>query len=281
MINKKSLGNKIKLLREEKDLSQDNLAKKIGLSRVAISQIEQGNRSIDFLELAKIAEIFKLKTDYFLIEDGLLDMPLSNNQKMAEVFSPYKLKNIILYILERCAGKPNLGETVLYKLLYFIDFDSFELNNKSISGLNYVHLQYGPVPVASQYLSVIEEMKNRKELQIISQDYYGLKIKRYINLINYDIDSLSPKEVKIIDDVIASLSNMSAAQIEEYSHGYAPWQLTKDKEIISYPLVFERQTPYSKRVLDDLRHFKATSAKDILNHLGHISREEYDYYENL
>jgi len=30
-----------------------------------------------------------------------------------------KFKNVLLYILERCAGKPNVGETVLNKLLYF------------------------------------------------------------------------------------------------------------------------------------------------------------------
>ncbi len=281
MINKESLGNKIKALREFEDMSQEDLAKKIGLSRVAISQIEQGNRNLDFLELAKIAEVFKLKTDYFLIEDELPNIELKKNQKKVNNFDPKKLKNVILYILEKCAGKPNLGETVLYKLLYFIDFDNFEINNKPISGLDYIHLQYGPAPVASQYSSVIETMKTNQELKIIISDYYGLRIKRYINLIGHDIDSLSPKETKVIDEVIGSLSNMSASQIEEYSHGDAPWRITKDKELISYNLVFERQTPYAKRSADDLKYFKMTGAKDVLNQLGAISKAEYDYYENL
>ena len=281
MINKQSLGNKIKALRELSDMSQILLAQKIGLSRVAISQIEQGNRGVDFLELAKIAEVFKLKTDYFLIEDELPDIKPVSNQINVNNFNPDKLKNVILYILERCAGKPNVGETVLYKLLYFIDFDNFEINSESISGLDYIHLQYGPVPVASQYLPVIERMKTDQELKIIIQDYYGLKIKRYINLVSYNIDSLCPKETRVIDNVINSLSGMSASQIEEYSHGDAPWQLTSDKKIISYSLVSERQTPYTKINIDDLRCFKMTGAKDILNQLGSISKTEYDYYENL
>jgi transcriptional regulator with XRE-family HTH domain len=280
MINKKSLGDKIRLLRENNEMSQEDLAQKVGLSRTAISQIEQGNRNINFLELARIAELFKLRTDYFLLEDELPDIKLTN-KKLANVFNPNKLKNIILYILEKCAGKPNVGETVLYKLLYFIDFNSFEINHQPISGLHYVHLQYGPVPVASQYLPVIAEMEKKQELRVIIQNYYGLKMKRYINLINYDLDSLNPKEIKIVDDVINSLSNMTASQIEEYSHGDAPWQLTKDKEIIPYSFVFERQTPYAKKETDDLKYFKETGAKDILNQLGHISKEEYDYYENL
>ena len=281
MINKKSLGNKIRDLREYENMSQEDLASKVDLSRVAISQIEQGNRNVDFLEIAKIAGVFKLKTDYFLIEDELPNVKLEKDKNVVNSFKPEKLKNVILYILERCAGKPNVGETVLYKLLYFIDFDNFEVNGESISGLDYVHLQYGPVPVASQYLPVIEKMKNNQELKIIIQDYFGLKIKRYINLVNYTIGFLSPKETKIIDDVIGSLSNMTATQIEEYSHGDAPWVLTGDKEIISYNFVFERQVPYSKRGLDNLRYFKMTGAKDILNQLGNISKAEYDYYENL
>lgn len=280
MINKESLGNKIKSLRDFNGMSQEDLARQVGLSRVAISQIEQGNRGVDFLELAKIAEFFKLKTDYFLIEDELPIITLPDEEK-SNNFNPKKLKNIILYILEKCAGKPNVGETVLYKLLYFIDFDNFEINNKSISGLSYVHLQYGPVPAAGQYLPVIEDMKAHQELRIILQDYFGLKIKRYINLVAYDIGTLCPKETKVIDEVIGSLSNMSAAQIEEYSHGDAPWQLTADKEIISYSLVSERQTPYAKSEGDDLKYFKITGAKDVLKELGHISKKEYDYYENL
>jgi len=281
MINKQSLGNKIKALRESSGINQEDLAQKIGLSRVAISQIEQGNRSVDFLELAKIAEVFKLKTDYFLIEDELPNIELIKNKETVNNFDPKKLKNIILYILEKCAGKPNVGETVLYKLLYFIDFDNFEINHESISGLSYVHLQYGPAPVTMQYSPVVEAMKASQELKIIISDYFGLKIKRYINLIGHDIGSLCPKETKVIDDVIGSLSNMSASQIEEYSHGDAPWRLTGDREVIPYNLVSERQTPYAKRSIDDLRCFKMTGAKDILNQLGAISKKEYDYYENL
>ena len=57
-----------------------------------------------------------------------------------------KFKNVLLYILERCAGKPNVGETVLYKLLYFADFNYYELYEEHLTGAKYRKLPFGPVP---------------------------------------------------------------------------------------------------------------------------------------
>lgn len=37
-----------------------------------------------------------------------------------------KFKEVLLYVLGKVGSKPNVGETVLCKLLYFIDFDYYE-----------------------------------------------------------------------------------------------------------------------------------------------------------
>jgi len=37
-----------------------------------------------------------------------------------------KFKEVLLYILGKVGSKPNIGQTVLYKLLYFIDFNYYE-----------------------------------------------------------------------------------------------------------------------------------------------------------
>ena len=36
------------------------------------------------------------------------------------------MKNLILYILGKCGQRPNIGKTVLNKLLYFSDFNFYE-----------------------------------------------------------------------------------------------------------------------------------------------------------
>lgn len=39
-----------------------------------------------------------------------------------------KFKETILYILSKCAENKTFGKTVLFKLLYFTDFNFYQLN---------------------------------------------------------------------------------------------------------------------------------------------------------
>lgn len=265
MISQKNLGKKIKELRKERELSQSNLAKKIGLSRAAVSEIERGNRNINALELNKIAKVFNLDIGYLLIEEGPVNVN-KNFVKKNFKFSSDKLKNTILYILEKCGGKPNVGETVLYKLLYFIDFDNYELRGKPITGMNYVKLQYGPVPRACEYNKVVEKMKENKELEILNQNYHNMPQKRYVALIDADTSVFSGDEINIMDGVVDRLSDMNASTIEGYVHNDAPWQIADDKSIIDYQLVFERIAPYAHRNYDEL--WQDAAGEDTLKEIG-------------
>src|SRR3989339_478385 len=178
MLTSKKLGEKIKNLRTALNLNQNEFAKKLDLSRVTIAQIESGQRTVSALDLMKIGEIFNIDIDTFLQDET--PVTATKNKEENIVFNPSKLKNVILYILEKCGGKPNVGETVLYKLLYFIDFDSVEINGKPITGMNYVRLQYGPVPMAKEYNTVVSQMVSNNELKIFNQQYFGRPQKRYV-----------------------------------------------------------------------------------------------------
>jgi len=278
MISQKKLGEKIKEVRESLNLSQEDLSNKVSLTRAAISEIERGNRGVEALELSKIVEVFNVDIDYFLREEG----PAKAREPIIKKdfkFNEDKLKNVILYILEKCGGKPNVGETVLYKLLYFIDFDGFEIVGRPITGMNYIRLQYGPVPSANEYLPVVNSMTEKKELQIIMQQYYGMPQKRYIALVNSNIGLFKPQEIKIMDTVIANLSDKTARQIEDYVHEDAPWKLTKEKQFIRYGLVFERSIPYAHYDYDNL--WMDAAGEDVLKELGPMSEAEFNYYKNL
>ena len=62
----KSLANKIVNLREERNITQSELARRLGLDKSSMSKIESGSRKVSTDELKRISEIFEVSTDYLL-----------------------------------------------------------------------------------------------------------------------------------------------------------------------------------------------------------------------
>lgn len=62
----KTVGGRIKRLREEKEWTQLELAKKAEINNSVMSRIEAGKRPVEDDLLVKFAEIFNVSTDYLL-----------------------------------------------------------------------------------------------------------------------------------------------------------------------------------------------------------------------
>jgi transcriptional regulator with XRE-family HTH domain len=62
MINLEKLGNRIRLLRIEKNLTQENMADDLGISITAYSKIERGKTNISITRLGEIAEVLGVNT---------------------------------------------------------------------------------------------------------------------------------------------------------------------------------------------------------------------------
>ena len=248
MITKHKLAERIKKMREDRELSQEDLALKLALPRPSISQIESGQRDISSMEIAKLANIFEISVDDLLSPD--LDEKECKDIKKdpkAPTFNKEKFKQVLLYILDKCGAKANVGETVLYKLLYFSDFNYYELFEDYLTGVAYRKISYGPAPCDFQ--EIVREMIDEGKLKKVVTEYYGMPQKKYLPLINADVNTWnwSAREKEVVDNVIERFSSMDAATISEYSHGDIPWEVTQDKEIIDYDTVFYRKSPFSVR----------------------------------
>nr|MBK9653258.1 helix-turn-helix domain-containing protein [Bacteroidota bacterium] len=155
-LSQKQIGQRVTDLRKMKGLSQENLAKSVKISRPSLAQIELGNRGVNVLELQRLSLVLGFSMDDFMSKNFIMSQDLegkaeakskkTNERISVPTLQVNKFKNVLLYILERCAGKPNVGETVLYKLLYFSDFNYYELYEEHLTGAKYRKLPYGPVP---------------------------------------------------------------------------------------------------------------------------------------
>ncbi|MCG8307580.1 MAG: DUF4065 domain-containing protein [Cytophagales bacterium] len=258
-LSSKQIGKRIVELRKLKGYSQEDLAKFLEIPRSSVAQMELGNRNVSVIELIKLSDVLGFSLDKFLakeykaqkeIETVVEDFPAKQNMRISiPELNIKKFKNILLYILERCGGKPNVGETVLYKLLYFSDFNYYEVYEEHLTGALYRKLPYGPVP--QKLDSIISKMLENGQLQRIKTEYHGYPQTRYIPMDKADLTELTAAEKDVIDQVIARFSDWSASAISEYSHKDLPWKATDDGDIIDYELAFYRESPFSVRTYDD------------------------------
>lgn len=258
-LSQKQIGKRITELRKMKGLSQEDLAKSVKISRPSLAQIELGNRSVDILELQKLSLVLEFSLDDFMSKDfsASQDVDVKEEKKAKKeeerisvpTLQISKFKNVLLYILERCAGKPNVGETVLYKLLYFSDFNYYELYEEHLTGAKYRKLPFGPVP--QKLDTIIGQMIEKGQLQRVKSEYHGYPQTRYLPLMKADLTKLMASEKEIIDRVIEQMSDWSAAAISNYSHKDMPWLASKEGAEINYELAFYRDAPFSVRNYGD------------------------------
>lgn len=252
----KEIGQRIAALRKRKGLSQEELARRVNISRPSLAQIELGNRTVSGLELLDLAEVLGFSIDGLLAKDFSSELEGETKMEekaMAEIgrvsvptLSRRKLQTVLLYLLERCAGKPNVGETVLNKLLYFADFNYFEQYEEHLTGATYRKLPFGPVSTSLD--RILEQMVEEGKILRIKSTYHGYPQTRFLPLEKPDLRHLKASETEVLDKVMDQMSDWSAQAISSYSHQDIPWQVTEDGKEINYELALYRELPFRTRV---------------------------------
>ena len=239
-------------------MTQAYLASELGMSRPTYMHIERGERELTVVEARTLAGIFNMSLEDFLSAREprhtvtltkqparkTKDLRIRVEKKNLDIF-----KQVLLYVLNKVGGKPNVGETVLHKLLYFIDFDYYEKFEENLMGATYIKNHHGPTSV--ELGRILEEMQKDGEIEVVNSQYFKYDQKKYLPLKRPNLAILSARDVEHIDGVLARLSDKNAKEMELYSHEDIPWTSAQDGRPLSYESVFYRDERYSVRNYDD------------------------------
>ena len=252
-------------LRNNQGISQAFVAEKIGVSRASYIAIEKGAKELTLSQANTIANIFNItfaelisgkeisnvkvflqdKTGRASKDTARHDFAKSEIRIDVPQKNLKKFKEVLLYVLEKVGSKSNVGMTVLYKLLYFIDFDYYEKFEEQLVGATYIKNHFGPTPV--EFKKIVESMESKGELETVKSKYFLHEQTKYLPRREPDIYVLSAREIKHIDEVLARLSDKNAKELSDYSHKDIPWLITKDNQPIKYEGVFYRTEETSVR----------------------------------
>jgi transcriptional regulator with XRE-family HTH domain len=177
-------------LRKFKGYTQEEVARAIGLTRPTYVAVEQGKRDLTTKEAELVAHFFGLSLVDFITEKRLdYDITVTaappkqdNHLNPIRISIPAdklaKFRQVLLYILHREGGKPNVGMAVLYKLLYFIDFDYYEKYEEQLMGLTYIKNHHGPTP--NVFAKTIENLVGSGDIEAVKSKFYKYDQTKYL-----------------------------------------------------------------------------------------------------
>ncbi|NMC42769.1 MAG: SocA family protein [candidate division Zixibacteria bacterium] len=149
-----------------------------------------------------------------------------------------RLKEIIIYICQKCQDHPRFGAVKLNKILFFADFVAYARRGKSITGETYFKLPFGPAP--KRLIPAVEELKGAGAVIEQERPVFARIQKRLIPLREPDLSLFDGFEISLVDEVIEALKDKDAEAVSELSHTFIGWQLVREREEIPYETVFIR-----------------------------------------
>lgn len=143
-----------------------------------------------------------------------------------------KIINLILML-----AKNGILKTKLLKEMFYADFLNYKNIGKSITGLEYAKLPYGPAP--DDFEKIIVECKNEN---LISYDIAYINEYESHNikcLVQIDYSIFSKDELCTIDKVINFFKNYKSKEIADFSHEEKAYLETNLLDKISYDYAFD------------------------------------------
>jgi len=221
------MKNLIIKLRKSNKLSQDELAKKMGISRPTLISIEKGKRDITLGELKKISETFDIPIQIILDKDSSLEEKSNSQSFTKQAFQ--KFQNLVLQCIKYGVDEDGkITKTKLAKLVYLCDFASYYKFLKPISGFEYHKLAQGPVAI--QFFDIIDEdesicVESKGRSMMISLNEQPTK------------GVLDKNEEKIVKSVCSKWKGKNTKAIVDFTHDQIPWKVCRDGEVIPYTLI--------------------------------------------
>lgn len=220
MGNTTQLAERVVKLRELSGLTQEEVARKLSLSRQRYILVEKGERDLSTEELDILAGLFGVDvTDFF-----------------DEISNMKKYRQMYFACLKFAANQHgNVPKTKLAKLLYLADFKNYFEELEPISGVKYRRLDYGPV--SDVFFSMTDDLLEQGKINIEVLDRGAQMISSTTR--EEDYSELTDAQLKSIKQICKLWKDKPTQEIVNFTHEQKPWKMCRDGEFIPYSLIIQ------------------------------------------
>lgn len=253
-------SEEILALRKKYKLTQNMLAMLIGCTQATIARYENGsiqsethNTALVLLKNPEnIKKIFEEKAEEFnsnerkILEQifsgsnnvsaksmDLLENLYSYSPNVYSGFKKFDVEKFMAVVLFFALNQSALYKTKLMKLLWYADMFFFKENTVSITGMKYIHQQYGPVP--DKYSLCLSIMETLGIIELQEQEYGEVVLPRGDKIL---MEKLSKSEIEVLKMVNEKFFYTMANEISALSHKEKGYKETSLLDPISYEYAF-------------------------------------------
>jgi uncharacterized phage-associated protein len=145
-----------------------------------------------------------------------------------------KLKNLILHI----GANPHvqtLGETKLWKLIYFIDATALRETGRTVTGSEFIRYDHGPVPSRGE--KSLKQLSRAGCIEIVQEQLPSYRINRVVVTTPPANAVFSAEELELIGRVCRAFGSKTATYLSELSHREPAWHYAGHLKTLSPELM--------------------------------------------
>ena len=158
-----------------------------------------------------------------------------------------RLRQLILYVAQKCEGADRFGKVKLNKIIWKADFNSFAARRVPVTGREYVRQEYGPVPkeMTRLHTEMLQEGAARVERKLFGKDpKTGKDIVEHRTFAQDTPDTslFTPEDLSFVDAAISYYWEMTGVETSDESHGFA-WKTRSNGDPMPYELAWLSDRP--------------------------------------
>lgn len=147
-----------------------------------------------------------------------------------------RLREMVLYVCERCSSAERFGKVKLNKILWRADFTAFAERGIPVTGRSYIKLAAGPAP--AEMPSLLAEMRADELIDFkVDELSNGYVEERPIATAKPNLRFFSPDDISFVETSIAYYWSKTATASSELSHTMA-WKSRDFLDPMPYESIF-------------------------------------------
>lgn len=167
-----------------------------------------------------------------LVGNQVVDILFQREPDIENGFKSFDFEKFCAVVLFFAKQFENLLKVKLLKLLNYSDMIYYKENGVSMTGTQYIHFPYGPVPRNFDILLGLMEAQDIIRIQI--QFEYGYEKHQIISNSDMYEELLNDGEYEVLERVYNKFKNFGSAEISNYSHQEKGYRETVQGQTISY-----------------------------------------------